>query len=1289
MRKFNLSLATKTVKELKELAKAYVVKGYSKMKKDTLVEELSKFEKQLRQEEYKKAFEAEVAKAKDELGEDYSTCYAFYRNLKGRKLKLKDIDSMVSTWKLLTYLVGNENIVNASLDDIANYLRGIFAPAGVKATDISSWSDDTKKEFIGNMLNGFVKATTTERLTKENVKLLKFSYQSISFSDNGEISFDSSQAIVLDDTKELANLEVAEKKDLMRWVATSEDGCTRILAPLGKQLISICLDTSNEDEEEAVLLNRKFLVLRNGLVDKATGKHYRFCLQTASGKRKANYLFVEADTEEEVFQIWFELTGTKDREGFYKAFGRTPSISKMNTRISSRASNSFNPESSHTAKEIEEIRNMKVLYISDAKVVINRPYKTITGPGVMELVENKSRDLKPGDGQITASIQAHAKEAKYMRLITTTEYEDFCRLWIKCGRDMEKAKNEIALVKILRKIPGVFQIRQGADKGISVWFNYENITITLDEETVKMLNKRNKEQFVVGETLCLGDFDMLIPDSVRKFVAGEWSDYPLEICNFLKRKKGFVNLNQQFINALDVEPDALESIADYWIEYAKDSLKDNAKAMVFHNIVFDEDNNENQTTPMPKALRTNEKLAKDAQVLKWRKAPYEKLLNDMLQGRIKVPGMYTYMVADPAYVISNVFGIDIPCLQSGENYFNNKNCNVGAFRAPLIAQQNAQKLPVVEVEEYWYMKDVLVFNGFDGQWESMQGADFDGDTCGVIPDDNEFGKTIVDGIVDKYDLYEEGFPSINTPFDFDDMDPYYQRLAEDANRDDTGKMTNFAVKSQEIANHLVGAVRYAKRWGLDKIVLKHPKEYGYNADTESYFGSDVKPTINRAQGTLTVRGLVEVSWNKRERKFEFDDGIVGTFTLDEVLNIAQQYVDKCEYTSPLVARAIDCAKTAVDARGLLYCQGLREGKTAEELEPVNEFVDSIKTIICSSAYITKNKLKGKEITFKDKINTYVSLSPLGRLHAYVEKRKNEVLDMFKDDISVNLNSYLLTLLTEKEHEELYKPLQTKSSGTKNIIQCLEERRKDYNRAIHNLNTISSEINSEDREDETDSIQIIKDKEIAFFNRVANYYDISLETIAVACYICAYSRDTTKSLTYGWLLEDTLLSVFSRGNEKFFNVPVKSTDLYIIGGWLYEDGKRRMPVHADDTTYVPVIAGTDRLFAHIKKKVNVVVDNSNRSVTVSGNATYTLKALGFKYHSTKTPMNWLNTVVANGNEFEIKLNSEGRLCAFVGEESISMIEYGKSFELLNKIVKVINQPQLDDSSIRDIQVVVIG
>ena len=1278
MRKFNLSLVTKTVKELKALCKEHAVAGYSKLKKDELVAELSKIENQICKAEYQKAYKAELTRARYILKEDFAVAYKFYRNLKGRKLRLDDIDCLIKDWQLLTYLVDSENIVNGSLDNITHYLRGVFAPAGVKASDVSSWSEEDKRAFIGNMLDGFKKATTTEILTKENVEMLKFAFKDIQFGDD-TISYDSSKAVKLD-AKELAKLDIREKKSIMRWVATSEDGCTRLLQPMGKNLISINLDTSDEERnmDKALLIKMKFMLLKNGIVDKATGKRYRFCFQTASGKRKANYLFVEAETQEEVFEIWFQLSGTKNAEGFYKAFGTRPSISKMNTYLATRVSNSLDVEKGHSQEEIDMFRKgTKVLYFKDAECIINRPYKTIVGPGQMELM-NKERKLKPGDGQCIGSGKFFFTITKFLRKIDTVDYDDICRIWEQCGKDIQRAKNNARFMKIWKRIIKLVQDRLGSFKGITVFFNYENIKITLTQELADMLNERNIEQFVAGQEICLGDYDLLVPDSVRKYTAGEFEDYPFEVCNYLKRKKEWVNLNQQFINALQIKPDALQPITEYWFNYMKESLLDDAKASVFHSIVFDDSDDE---SILPKALRSNQKLAKDAQILKWRKAPYEKMLNDMDQGRIKVPGMYTYMVTDPAYVLNDVFGLNLPCLQSGENYFNGMECNVGAFRAPLIAQQNAQKVSVVNIEDYWYMRDMLVFNGFDGQWESMQGADFDGDTCGVVPDNNIFGKIIVDGIIDRYDVYEEGFPAVKTDFSFDDMDPYWERLAIDANRDETGLMTNFAVKSQEIANHLRGAIDYCHQYGLDKIVLKHPMEYGFNEETGNMFGSNVKPTINRTTKTLTMRGFVVVSWNKRLKKFEFEEnGIHGTFTLDQIEEIAEQYTQKCEYTSPLVARAIDCAKTAVGAEGYQFWKGIREGKTAKELESVNEFVDSIKTTICSDAYITKNRLKGKEITFKDKINTYVSLSPLGRLHGYIDSHKHEILNMFEDETSINLNSYLLTLLTEEEYAELYRPLKTKS-GMRNIIQCLEDRRDSYNSAIRNLMAISDD-------EEDNSVAKIKEDERNFLKRVANYYGLSLEIVAVACYICAYSRDSKKGLTFGWLLDDTLLSVFSRGNEKFINIPVQSTDLCIRTGWLYENGKKKHPVNAEDTDYVPVISGADRLFAHIRKKTDVIVDNSARSITVSGNATYTVKALGFKYFNSKTPVEWINKVVANNGEFEIKLNSESRLCAFIGEESISMIEYGKSFELLNKTVKVINQPQLDNSSIRDIQVVVI-
>ena len=77
MRKFNINLATKKVAELRELCKEHGIKGYSKLKKDELIAELSKIENQIRKVEYQKAYKAELARARYMLKEDLLLAISF------------------------------------------------------------------------------------------------------------------------------------------------------------------------------------------------------------------------------------------------------------------------------------------------------------------------------------------------------------------------------------------------------------------------------------------------------------------------------------------------------------------------------------------------------------------------------------------------------------------------------------------------------------------------------------------------------------------------------------------------------------------------------------------------------------------------------------------------------------------------------------------------------------------------------------------------------------------------------------------------------------------------------------------------------------------------------------------------------------------------------------------------------------------------------------------------------------------------------------------------------------
>jgi hypothetical protein len=288
----------------------------------------------------------------------------------------------------------------------------------------------------------------------------------------------------------------------------------------------------------------------------------------------------------------------------------------------------------------------------------------------------------------------------------------------------------------------------------------------------------------------------------------------------------------------------------------------------------------------------------------------------------------------------------------------------------------------------------------------MSGADFDGDTCAVIPDNSDFGKVIVDGIVSKADMYEAGFDGIEVPFDFDDLSAYYKDLARTANPDRTGIITNFAVRSQQIAKHLRGLIAFAEDAGVSTITLLHPREFGMK--DHGLYGSDFIPKIRRSEDTIRAKGFVHGSWSKTEKKYIFDDEnrIYGKFTLKQIEQLAESFTNKCEYSSLIVYREIDSAKTSITAEGYAYCMAVLEGGHSDkELKALNEYTDNMKTVFSSNTFLTRSALKtisdfdntdksdtkiADSITNKNRINSYVSMSALGRAFQRVNDRRKEI-----------------------------------------------------------------------------------------------------------------------------------------------------------------------------------------------------------------------------------------------------------------------------------------------------------
>ena len=850
----------------------------------------------------------------------------------------------------------------------------------------------------------------------------------------------------------------------------------------------------------------------------------------------------------------------------------------------------------------------------------------------------ETRNTVPGDGMMICSFTYAGTMACAMRVISESEYEYFIQAIRNCS-SLDEAYENAKLRKIIQKIPSVFQIRHEGCKGIVVKYPLE---------------------FIDG----LNDKDLIITEGARKFASLDWEQSPLEICNYLKKKDNWVALNPQFIQALRFEnPNALCKIADFWFDKLEESVNDIAKAQEFHGIISSVDGSSETNSNLVVALRNSADLIDDFQIINWRKAQYEKFMTDMKIGRILVPGEYTYMVCDPAYIINDIYGLNLNALQSGEYWFNDHVGLAGAFRSPLIAPFEAQKLNCVAREDYWFYKDIVIFNGFDGTWENMGGADFDGDTCAIIPDNTEIGAMIVNGIRDtSYVVWEPALSAVKEEFSWENMAKFNAKVAK---VDRTGIITNYASRAMDISNHLESAIHFAKLMNCVGIYMIHPMEM----ENVNKFKPSVR--IIDGQRYFAIKGLVHCTEEKNVLKYD-NDGIYGIKTFEEVQKIADEYLAKVEYLRLMQGREIDSAKTGVAAEGT---SGL-------------DFVDSVKVEFTPQEMISRVKALGRPVAKFAELNEYQSLSPLARLHDYVEIKISQFNEKFAN--GSDKVALLIKLLSEEENRQLNMMINYNGSPV-SLVDYLKQRKAYYGQRM-------SEIMKADLEDAEvkQIINELKDSEIEALNAVANNLKVSVEVIAVGCYIASYSKNGNFSsgLTYGWLLFNELLSVFTRNNKKYelYRLPKYAEEAFVSNGTLYINDKKYAPLESvDDCAYVPVQIINGRKYALIHKKSERTTEI--RKTNIESGKTFVLDMVyGFRY-SCGSKEEWKRIVKENNHVFYIGFDNNSRLSIFVNGTIISAIKAVSDLsvtDLVGHTVKVIGSPNYKetDNTISNLVVKVI-
>ena len=1295
-----------TVKELKEMAKNNGIKGYSRLNKSDLVSVLNKFEENKKKDMKKEAYD----EAKKELGTNYNKAVAFWSSLYNQKPHWYDMKDVCLVWNILSHMA-NEEEAFTSLEMMARSIAKIFS---VKDFSVENKSDEELSAFINEYVEQFKRDTQTETLHKEGYKIIKASLDDIQVID-GKAYINSANACVFtQDEIKIKRQENGGKIYSMRVVETSENGISRELE-ISKDIQDI-IKTSNDtsyimlymgddkidDKYNMTCKDLKELIFRNGYWDIATGRHYNCAIQGASMNRKANYLFIPVPGWKEAFELWFRITGTKDVEGFKNAFGIFMNLAKTFTRVSSRGSSTISI--SKVSPEVaEEIKNARVYYSKDTTTIVRRKYRQLINNTIVE--KEGDREITDADGQTIISLSFGARLTLGYKIITKNEYDEFVLLWTAHkaeGGTLFTVNPNSRLGILISKIPPVWQIRHGAKKGLAVIYDLENIKET-------------------------ESYDVICPDSVRKFMDGEWSKFPLEICNYLKKKKNIVYLNPQFIEALHFEnPNALIPIVQDLLQFMNDSMTDIQKRMEFHKtFVSDNDTTTTIGSFLVDAITTNTDLMNEPQVQKWSLAQYEKMVNDLKIGRIPVPGMYSYMVFDPAYQVNKIFGTNLPTLASGEFYHNGLDCKCGLFRSPLIHPFEAQKVQLVNKTQYWYLRDCAVFNGFDGTADRMGGGDFDGDTCAIIPDNTWQGKIIVDGIrCLDYDVWEPALNAKKVYFvpDVNDdkaMTNLIKHLVDGAKVDRTGIITNFGSRGLDISNHLISAIYDAKQAGCTDITFIHPELFG----KDNAYGATYLP--HKEGNTFCLKGICEGNYVEEPMgsgnfklvwNVDSPTAIIGKKSFEEV----EEYDNKIYLDTVVVkarvyqGREIDGAKTGVFAEG-------KDGKDFTDTDIVRVYNSPHTMLTRQISLGRRSEEKKLDKTF---INSFITLSPWGKVHDYINDalynvdgslKPNTFLDILTNR-GINKCYILNSLLTEEERKAINNKYLMSDGSYMTLVEMMVQRKSVYNYNIRNISLASNEIKSEvtknignDLETEdilgTFSIGTIKEKEYAELANIASIINVPMTAVAAACYLGTYmSKDgaTNTGISYAWIIPDALLEIFSRQNKKWgwFRIPNNAETVSVKDNTLYVNDKVFSSINAYDTDFVLIKIINDNKYAWIQRRVDMVIEPSATvSNTIVNGKTYTVKALGMNYYASFNVDGWKAMVKANKFCFDVKISEEGRLEAFINGTPICTIQGDKdielsTMELIGRTVKIINNPnsnpiKFNANSISNISVMIIA
>ena len=341
--------------------------------------------------------------------------------------------------------------------------------------------------------------------------------------------------------------------------------------------------------------------------------------------------------------------------------------------------------------------------------------------------------------------------------IERVEKELSFNLWDGMGLISPEFAQRWAIDLELDYLPSAFVLRNAFCKGLVATFDFHRFA--------REVAHSDELTDIWGEKYHCDDIDIILTQSQFKLWSAykSWGQYlegvhksglswgVSKVAADPRLEKSVVFTNYQFLQVLNFDDEKLKGFCDYTVDWFKDVLGGDTKALVIYLLGKAARNKSARdvwdriSDPFVKAILLEKELARDSYIRERISRSLEKRMRLSKMGKLITKGNFQFMIADPYGLAQHAFGMEVTgLLKEHEHYsayWNSKGAGqVVAERAPLTWRSEVNILNLQDSEEmrdwYQYTTSGIIYNVWGVDCMLAADSDFDGDI--VYTTNNEY-----------------------------------------------------------------------------------------------------------------------------------------------------------------------------------------------------------------------------------------------------------------------------------------------------------------------------------------------------------------------------------------------------------------------------------------------------------------------------------------------------------------------------------------------------------------------